>query len=643
MSKMTPEQARDVNCIRQLILFKLVLTRLIHFSDVLQLAQMQRQAASMDPAQMRQAMNMLNNMTPEQRRSVQEAAANLPPETLVQQASTAQQNLTSHQKYQYDASMQLKAEGNKLHSLKKFREAAEKYQQAIQNLTAHASEQSIDLRLSCQSNLASCFLQLGSFHECVSACDGVLTNAVNRKALYRRGQALAALGRVDEAIRDLHKALELSPEAEKSHIAAKLDEVKDKQRQASLGIILEESHGTNEEGTAEEETRVDEFVSGKDRIVENVTVEEEGAWPSRTPLTELQPPTSIGQPPPEQVQRAAELIRQDPEMVRRTADMVAGMSDAELAAHLSQAVGIPAVTPEMAKAAASMMKSMPPEQIQDMAAKAATMQGNLSSGMTANGGFDGSNAGIPPIRQMPAVPSAEAAAEMFKRDPESLKTAAKMIQTLPAEHLQAMAAAMPGTTPAGMPFDPEQMRTAAKMMENMSIEEFERMTKLAQSMGMPLTGAGSDDGALPPLAGTATESRGTAESIPPASVPGAAPRFDPGSMNPGAFNAMRRQMDNPEMLRSMQNMLKGMDPESLASMMRVTGMDMTAEQAQRMVDSMANVSDRQLEWLARLSALINQIIDVYQKARAWVRNNTAVALAILALVLYLVLKWLGWV
>jgi len=603
---------------------------------------MQRQAAAMDPAQMQQAMNMLHNMTPEQRRSVHDAAANLPPEKLVQQASTAQQNLSSHQKYQYDASVQLKAEGNKLHSLKKFKEAAEKYQQAIQNLAAHASEQSIDLRVSCQSNLASCHLQQGSYQECVSACDVVLSeNPANRKALYRRGQALAELGSVEDAIRDLQKALELSPEAEKPHIESKLKEVKQRREASSQGIALEES--TNESidnGTTKGGTGVETVAKEEEGTVEDVTVQEEARSLNKEgPSTELQQPTPIAQPPPEQIQRAAEIMRQDPDMVRRTADIVAGMSDAELAAHLSQAGGIPAVTPEMARAAASMMKTMPPEQIQDMAEKAAVSMGG---GMAANVGL----AGTP---QVPAVPSAEAAAEMLKRNPDGLKTAAKMIQTLPAEQLQAMAAAMPAMpgAPSGLnlAFDPEQLRAAAKMMENMSVEEFERMTKLAQSMAMPAMPVGVEDRALgpPPVASSPdATSVAAVESIPSASVPGAAPRFDPGSMTPEALNAMRRQMANPDLLRSMQSMLKGMDPESLASMMRATGMNMTADQAQRMVDSMANVSDRQLEWLAWMGAVFNQIIDTYQKARAWVRSNMAVALAILALVLYLLLRWLKW-
>lgn len=40
----------------------------------------------------------------------------------------------AQQRYQLDAAQQLKAEGNRLHGAKQFREAAEKYTRAIANL-----------------------------------------------------------------------------------------------------------------------------------------------------------------------------------------------------------------------------------------------------------------------------------------------------------------------------------------------------------------------------------------------------------------------------------------------------------------------------------------------------------------------------
>jgi hypothetical protein len=96
------------------------------------------------------------------------------------------------------------------------------------------------------------------------------------------------------------------------------------------------------------------------------------------------------------------------------------------------------------------------------------------------------------------------------------------------------------------------------------------------------------------------------------------------------------------MMRSMQSMLKGMDPEALSSMLKAGGMNMEPEAAARMVDQMGGVSDRQLELLARLASVVNGAIDAYQRARAWARTNAALALALLALLLALFLRWRGW-
>ncbi len=92
----------------------------------MQLAQIQQQAANMPPEMMQQAMNMAQNATPEQMRQMQQAAASMPPDVLASQAGAAMDQLSSQQKYQYDAAMQLKAEGNKLHGSRQYSEAEQK-------------------------------------------------------------------------------------------------------------------------------------------------------------------------------------------------------------------------------------------------------------------------------------------------------------------------------------------------------------------------------------------------------------------------------------------------------------------------------------------------------------------------------------
>jgi tetratricopeptide (TPR) repeat protein len=353
------------------------------------MAAMQRQAASMDPAQMQQAMNMYQGMSPEQRRVMQQTASSMDPETLVQQAGTAQSQLSAQQKYQYDGSNQLKLEGNRLHGLQKYKEAAEKYKRATQNLATHTASQSITLRTSCHGNLASCYLQLGNWNECVSECNAVLSaDNSNRKAFYRRGQAYSALMKLDQAVFDLQKALELSPDSEKDVIREKLQEAQEKQNHAARGVVIEEITDLEEE-EEENKKKEDEEESGRgeDGAIENN--QENGhfsdtqmpglntsapfpAAPStiNTPTaaeTTIPVPattTTTTAPSQEHVAMAAEMMRNDPDMVRKAADMMANMSDAEIAANMAMAGGgMPGATPEMARAAAAMMKTLSTDEI----------------------------------------------------------------------------------------------------------------------------------------------------------------------------------------------------------------------------------------------------------------------------------------
>ena len=599
-----------------------------------QLAEMQRQAASLDPAQMQQAMRMFENMTPEQKRSVKEAASKADPSTFVRNATSMQSQLPAQQKYQYDASVKLKAEGNQLHGLGRYKEASERYQQAVNNLESHTSAQSVSLRTSCYANLASCYLQLELWNDCVSACNAVLKDdKSNRKALYRRGQAFAGLNRVEEAIDDLQRALVLSPDPEKHIIKDKLRQVEEK-RKENQEQKQEEKQEENQQmvttqATGQEDNEETETVE-ETTIIDPPKVAEDGPLRETAPVTN--DPSSV------QLQQAAEMMNQDPQLVAKVADMLDGMSDAELADHLAQHGGTAmGATPEMARMAASMMKGMTPEQLKDIAGKAE--RSRLSSEPLAQS--------LEAPQEQDPSSSAITAARIFQQDPNALKSAARMIQELPPEQLQAMAASMPQSSSLfnGMAIDPEQMRSMAKMMENMSSEDFERMTKLAESMG-----AGSQTRPREPESRTVQEqgvagndddaARPSVHVTPRDSISGAAPRFQAGRM-PENFAAMRRQMADPQMLKSMQTMLKSMDPETLSTMLTSSGLNMSAEQVQRMVNSMSSVNETQLEWLARAMGVFNAALESYQRIKAWVLANVALTIAILALLTYLFLRWIG--
>ena len=82
---------------------------------------MQRQAASMDPSMMQQAMRMAQGMTPEQMRDAQAAAATLSPDEITRSTQAMGSRMAGQQQYEYNAALQLKNEGNKLHGAQEYR------------------------------------------------------------------------------------------------------------------------------------------------------------------------------------------------------------------------------------------------------------------------------------------------------------------------------------------------------------------------------------------------------------------------------------------------------------------------------------------------------------------------------------------
>jgi tetratricopeptide (TPR) repeat protein len=119
----------------------------------------------------------------------------------------------------------IKEEGNALHNQGKYAEAAEKYQAAKQNLHGNASASAQQVKMSCCLNLASCYLKTGQHDLVVEECSNVIQmDAKNLKALYRRGQAYAAMGRHSMAESDLAAAQRVNPQDE--HVAAALRDVR---------------------------------------------------------------------------------------------------------------------------------------------------------------------------------------------------------------------------------------------------------------------------------------------------------------------------------------------------------------------------------------------------------------------------------
>lgn len=457
----------------------------------------------MNPEMMKMAQEMMSKMSPEQIAEMQRHAANLTPGQLraAQAAATSMpaseinSKMSAQQKYQYDASISLKEEGNTSFRSKQYPEASSKYKRALENITLHTTNEAKDLRISCLNNLASCQLNLTQYADCVDSCSEVLTQDVsNRKALYRRGQARMKLKQTS-AIQDLEKALQLSPATEQAIVQEKLEEAKKELQFETNAVIIEEI--TEEEGE-------------KEGVTEDEPIEVIHGDTNRA----VQPP-----PPP------------------------------------SSSVHMP-----------------------DMA-----------------------------------------------MNPDMIKTAAKIMETMSDEDLERMAAAMPGGAggvpgmPAGTKIDRNQVKMAAKMMETMSPDDLKKMTEMAKAMGV-VAGGGSGS------------TRGGTNPVLPNTM----------NSNPDMMAHMQRVMAEPDTMKKMQDVLKNMDDETLASMMSQGGMTMTPEQARSMANQMGNLDDKQLEWIGRLIKGVSTVMMMYKKTRAWMSGNAMVVLALAILVVGLLLRWLGW-
>ena len=206
--------------------------------------------------------------------------------------------------------------------------------------------------------------------------------------------------------------------------------------------------------------------------------------------------------------------------------------------------------------------------------------------------------------------------EMLGKDPNALKNAAKMMENMPPEALEAMMKNMPGAE--GMNINIEQMKMAAKMMENMSPKDFERMSQMSQSFGMggqqhvPSTGSGE------------SSNQESAPQLPAQSM-----------------EEMRNMMQDPATLKNMRGMLKNMDPEVLSSMLKAQGVNISKDQVSQMVDQMGNLNDKQIYWISKIASVINFIINIYMKVKVFIRSQAGLVLALLVLLLAIYLRWKG--
>ena len=332
----------------------------------IQLATMQQQAASMSPEMMRAAMQAAQGVKPEDLRRAGEQVASMPPEALAAQASAAASQLPARERMLLSASDTLKRDGNALFGRGSHAQAAEKYERAVANLESVGGAEAAALRLGCRNNLAACRLALRDWAGARAACDAVLAeDAANRKALYRRGQALLSLGMPAQAEADLAAALRLSDAGDRAAIQEKLDAARAAAKERPDELQASEpavSEPAVSEPAVSEPAAARPANEEQDGAIEDVEVIEE-VEVIRPAAPQAAPPVRFDPHDPRSAEAAAEMLEKNPDQVRAAMDALNGMSDAQLAAQMAAAGAPPGMTPEMARAAAGMVQNLSPDQL----------------------------------------------------------------------------------------------------------------------------------------------------------------------------------------------------------------------------------------------------------------------------------------
>lgn len=332
----------------------------------------------MKPEDLKFAAEQLKSTRPDEMAEIGERMANATPEELAAMRSRVDAQIS----YELNAAQMLKKQGNEFHNQGRFNDALEKYMRAKNNLKGVPAAKGGTILLACSLNMMSCYLKTKQYDECIKEGTEVLANdARNVKALYRRGQAYKSLGKLQKAVSDLSKALELSPDDET--IADVLRDAKDK---------------LAEEG--------DDDTSGGIRI-EEITDE------TPSPLSEKDQTSSSesSEQNSQQLRNTSGVLSDDKESIRSFQNFFS-QTDPQTMASLGGGK-FENLYPDMMKTASNMISKMPPEELQKMLQMA-------SENPLLNRNNSNNDSSMPNFT------------------PEMLKTATDMMNKMPAEELQKM-------------------------------------------------------------------------------------------------------------------------------------------------------------------------------------------------------------
>ncbi|XP_030454970.1 outer envelope protein 61 [Syzygium oleosum] len=535
---------------------------------------------NMRPEDLRQAAEQLKHVRPEEMAEIGEKMANASPEEIAAVRARADAQMT----YEINAAQVLKKEGNELHSQGRFKDASQKYLLAKNNLKGIPSSKGKTLLLACSLNLMSCYLKTRQYEECIKEGSEVLAHdAKNVKAFYRRGQAYRELGQLKDAISDLRKAHEISPDDETiAQVLSDAEESLTKEGgSAPRGVVIEEITEEDETVSSANHESSSEY-SGKQH--------QESEDARKVPING----DSMGRMTNSE---SLEALKGDPDAIRSFQNFISNADPTTLAAMGAGNAG--EVSPDMIKTASSMIGKMSPEELQKMIQLASSFPGEnpfvaRNSDSNSNSFGHGS------------VPNVS---------PDMLKTASDMMGKMSPDDLQRMfemASSLRGKDPS-LDANRASSSSGAKLAANLNHISGESET--TSSHPIPLSSR-------------------NVPSSPLSNFPSS-----PGDMQ----EQIRNQLKDPAMRQMFSSMMKNMNPEMMANMGEQFGFKLSPEDAAKAQQAMSSLSPEMLDKMMCWADRVQRGVETAKKTKNWLLGRPGMILAICMLLLAVVLHWLGFI
>lgn len=538
---------------------------------------------NMRPDDLKVAAEQLKHTHPEDMAEIGKKMANASPEEIA--AMSAQ--MDAQVKYEISGAEFLKKQGNDLHNQGKFKEALQKYSLAKKNLSSIPAAKGRSISLACSLNMMSCYLKTGQYDDCIKEGSEVLTyDDKNIKALYRRGQAYKELGQLEDAVSDLSKALEVSPDD---------DTIADVLRGVQERLVKEGGASRCRGGLVIEEITEEEPLVSSEAV--------DSSFPKSVasqPRESISPPKSQNEilgGPPLSSSESLEALKNDPESMRSFQNFIS-RADPDTLSALSggNAEGIP---PEMVKTASNVIGKMSPEELQRMVRLASSFQGE--NPFLKKGSSDNLGPGSVPPNVTPDM--LKMATDMMgKMSPEEMQKMFTMASSL-KEKNPVSAATTIDSNGSGQQSKPRDTR------ENFKVDDSTSASTSSQ--------------------GFSNLNNGSYSSL--------------SSSNVDLQEEMRNRMKDPAMRQMFSSMIKNMSPEIMSNMSEQFGVKLSQADAEKAQQAMSSLSPDDLEKMMKWADRIQRGVEGAKKTKNWLLGKPGMILAILVLLLAVILHKLGFI